>query len=211
MNCAANSELAQLYARRLHTGVLPGEGWLLYALVRVVRPAAVVEIGTAIGSSALWLAQALADNGRGRLHSIDVSQCAQARARIQRAGLAGLVTFHTMSSHGTQATALAGRVAPVGVLFVDGAHDCASVRQDIELWAAAVPAGGIVVFHDATKATTAGVEVSQALAQTPARWHTGTIVFRHGRGCDAGGPHDNGLWVWQRPDEEAAPCASPSP
>jgi len=199
VNHPPNSELAQLYARRLHTGVLPGEGWLLYALVRVLRPTAVVEIGTAIGSSALWLAQALADNGHGRLHSIDVNACAPARARVERAGLAARVTFHTMSSHGAQAAALARRVAPVGLLFVDGAHDCASVVQDIERWAAAVPPGGIVAFHDATRETTAGVEVRQALAQTPARWHTGSIVFPHGRGYDAGGPHDNGLWVWQRP------------
>ena len=198
MNPAPNPQLAELYAGPLRTGVRQGEGWLLYALVRVIRPLVVVEVGTGVGSSALWLTQALADNGWGRLHSIDLNECADARERVTRAGLSGFVTFHTTDSRGAEAKALAERVAPIGLLFVDGAHDYTSVRRDIESWAAAVPKGGLVIFHDATKQTTAGVEVWQALAAMPAHWQTRSIVFGEGRGYDAGGPHENGLVILQR-------------
>jgi hypothetical protein len=43
----------------------------LYALVRLLRPLHVVEVGVSSGVSSAYLLQALARNGRGTLHSID--------------------------------------------------------------------------------------------------------------------------------------------
>jgi len=37
---------------------------------------------------------------------------------------------------------------PVGLLFIDGAHDTPSVRADLDGWTAHVPVGGTVVMHD---------------------------------------------------------------
>jgi predicted O-methyltransferase YrrM len=37
----------------------------------------------------------------------------------------------------------------IGLLFIDGAHDVASVLRDIDLWEGLVAVGGTVVFHDA--------------------------------------------------------------
>lgn len=48
-------------------------GLLLYALVRAGRPEAVVETGVANGHSSYVLLSALRANGRGTLHSLDVS------------------------------------------------------------------------------------------------------------------------------------------
>lgn len=48
------------------------EGALLYGLVRVLRPATVVETGTASGISTTYLLAALERNGAGRLTSIDL-------------------------------------------------------------------------------------------------------------------------------------------
>ena len=43
----------------------------LYALVRILRPRHVVEVGVSSGVSSAYFLQALSRNGRGRLHSID--------------------------------------------------------------------------------------------------------------------------------------------
>ena len=43
----------------------------LYALCRYLQPDVVVETGVGLGTSSLFILQALEDNGRGRLYSID--------------------------------------------------------------------------------------------------------------------------------------------
>lgn len=43
----------------------------LYALCRYLQPEIVVETGVGLGTSSLFILQALEDNGRGRLYSID--------------------------------------------------------------------------------------------------------------------------------------------
>lgn len=48
------------------------EGKVLYALVRLLRPSTVVEIGVAEGCSATHILQALEDNGHGILYSYDI-------------------------------------------------------------------------------------------------------------------------------------------
>ena len=44
---------------------------LLYAMIRRERPAAVLELGTGLGVTALWIAQALKENGGGRIWTLD--------------------------------------------------------------------------------------------------------------------------------------------
>lgn len=38
---------------------------------------------------------------------------------------------------------------PVGLLFIDGAHDYATVRREVDLWKRHIAAGGAILFHDA--------------------------------------------------------------
>jgi predicted O-methyltransferase YrrM len=52
--------------------VHPSEGALLYGLVRGLRPATIIETGTASGVSTTYLLAALHRNGAGRLVSIDL-------------------------------------------------------------------------------------------------------------------------------------------
>jgi len=49
------------------------EGKALYALIRAMKPRAVLEIGTWVGCSATHILEALAVNGKGRLVSIDTN------------------------------------------------------------------------------------------------------------------------------------------
>lgn len=44
---------------------------LLYGLIRWLEPQIVVEVGTHIGMSAVWMARALQENNHGRLYCID--------------------------------------------------------------------------------------------------------------------------------------------
>jgi predicted O-methyltransferase YrrM len=50
-----------------------GSAFLIYALVRILRPSIVFETGVANGHSSTLILNALAKNGRGELHSVDVS------------------------------------------------------------------------------------------------------------------------------------------
>lgn len=50
-----------------------GSAFLVYALVRLLRPSVVLETGVANGHSSALILDALRENGCGELHSIDVS------------------------------------------------------------------------------------------------------------------------------------------
>lgn len=55
-----------------HGGIYPSEGRLLWTLIRVQKPAAVLELGTHSGGSATIMASALKANARGFLTAIDI-------------------------------------------------------------------------------------------------------------------------------------------
>ena len=68
-------------------------GRLLYTLVRVCRPTIAVEFGTSFGLSAIHIAAALRDNGKGKLIATELNQNKATRAleHIRQAGLGDLV------------------------------------------------------------------------------------------------------------------------
>jgi len=51
--------------------VLVEEAFLLYALVRMTKPKFVLDCGTWMGMSAAWMAEALRDNGFGRIVTVE--------------------------------------------------------------------------------------------------------------------------------------------
>jgi predicted O-methyltransferase YrrM len=137
-------------------------GWLareqaaaLYGAASMVpRGQWIIEIGSHQGRSTIILARAKAD-GVGLL-AVDPfggerwgggeRSYERFRANLRRAAVNTCVTHY----HGTSAEAARGWAgAPVGLLFVDGAHDRLSVLADIDGWERFVPEGGLAVFHDA--------------------------------------------------------------
>ena len=68
-------------------------GRLLYTLVRLCRPTIAVEFGTSFGLSAIHIAAALRDNGRGKLIATELNSNKATRAieHIRQAGLGDLV------------------------------------------------------------------------------------------------------------------------
>jgi predicted O-methyltransferase YrrM len=69
-------------------------GRLLYALVRAVRPATIVEFGMSLGISAIHLASAVRDNGGGRVVTTELSaaKVTAAKKTFTDVGLDDLIT-----------------------------------------------------------------------------------------------------------------------
>ncbi|UCG57593.1 MAG: DUF1080 domain-containing protein [Phycisphaerales bacterium] len=67
----------------------------LAELVRQVKPNVVVECGSAIGYSGLWIARELRSNAKGKLITIEIDPevAAKARANFRRAGLDKYITL----------------------------------------------------------------------------------------------------------------------
>jgi predicted O-methyltransferase YrrM len=93
----------------------------LTELVREVKPGLVVEAGTAIGYSGLWIADTLRGLGRGRLitFEIDPDRAMQAGQNFKRAGLNQLITQHV----GDAREKIRGVVGPIDLLFLDGGFE----------------------------------------------------------------------------------------
>lgn len=156
------------------------DGWLyepealfLHDLARGVRVGCIVEIGSYRGRSTIMLAQGARKAGAivyaidPHLEAIDGIATYSAADRdvfienIQKAGLTDIVRKLDMTS----SQAVEGWRESIGMLWIDGAHDYESVKQDVKLWTPHVIDGGIVAFHDS------GFEsVQRAQAELPSSY-----------------------------------------
>jgi predicted O-methyltransferase YrrM len=101
--------------------VSPEGGRLLYALVRAVCPATVVEFGMSFGISTLFLAAAVHDNGAGHVFTTELSagKVAAAKATFAQTGLDQAITV----LEGDARETLGGLDGTVDFLFLDGWKD----------------------------------------------------------------------------------------
>lgn len=99
--------------------VSPAYGRFLYAMARACRATRIVEFGTSMGVSAVYLAAALRDNGGGQLigTELEPGKVTRARAHLAAAGLADLVEIREGDARET----LADLDGPVDLLHIDGA------------------------------------------------------------------------------------------
>jgi predicted O-methyltransferase YrrM len=130
--------------------------FLLYGLVKSIKPRVVVEIGSARGRSACFMGMALKENGSGKLYAIDphvrtawnddesVETYGCLVENIDKCDLQDFVQIVRDNSEG------AGRnwSTPIDVLFIDGDHSYAGVKRDWELFAPHVQPFGVTIFHD---------------------------------------------------------------
>lgn len=93
-------------------------GRLLYAFARARAPQLAVEFGCSLGTSALYLAAALADNGVGRLVTTEIHprKASAATANLGQAGLGHLVEVRV----GDALQTLSRLDQPVDLLVLDG-------------------------------------------------------------------------------------------
>jgi predicted O-methyltransferase YrrM len=99
--------------------VSPEFGRFLYAMARACKATRIVEFGTSMGVSTLYLAAALRDNGGGRLigSEFEPSKVARARAHLDAAGLADLVEIR----EGDALETLKDVGGDIDLLLIDGA------------------------------------------------------------------------------------------
>jgi predicted O-methyltransferase YrrM len=76
-----------------YLAVSPDYGRFLYGIVRARNATMIVEFGTSMGVSTIYLAAALRDNGGGKLigSELEPTKAARARAHLKEAGLDDLV------------------------------------------------------------------------------------------------------------------------
>jgi predicted O-methyltransferase YrrM len=97
--------------------VVPETGQFLYVLALAAKARRVVEVGTAIGVSTLYLARAVAPQGTVISFEIDEERQAAARDYLTRAGLADNVDLRLKDAK----TGLKELQGPVDLAFIDGA------------------------------------------------------------------------------------------
>ena len=134
------------------------QGQMLCWLGRSAPAGAVVEIGSFLGKSTLWLAHGMKAGGRRGLYAIDphngherpevetgIRDTFQAfLSNVEKGGFGGFVTpIRKLSSEAAQ-----GWKEPIAVLWVDGSHDYEDVKSDLELFSPHVVAGGYIAMHD---------------------------------------------------------------
>jgi predicted O-methyltransferase YrrM len=99
--------------------VSPTYGRFLYAIARACKATRIVEFGTSMGVSTIYLAAALRDNGGGQLigSELEPAKVARARANLDAAGLADLVDIR----EGDGLETLCDVDGEVDLLLIDGA------------------------------------------------------------------------------------------
>jgi predicted O-methyltransferase YrrM len=99
--------------------VSPDYGRFLYAIARARKATRIVEFGTSMGISTIYLAAALRDNGGGHLigSEMEPAKVARARANLDAAGLSDLVDIRV----GDALETLQDIGGEIDLLLVDGA------------------------------------------------------------------------------------------
>lgn len=147
--------------------ISPEAGWLLHWLARNVQARTIIEVGTCLGASTLWLAGALAAGGdHGIIHSVDDFRAPRdprlanhpefedrqrkVASRVERAGLAEFVRLHKGNSKVVipRLHDELRRGGGVQLAFIDGDHSDEGVLGDLEVIEPALSVGGYVVLHD---------------------------------------------------------------
>ncbi|HEY6393451.1 MAG TPA: class I SAM-dependent methyltransferase [Bryobacteraceae bacterium] len=130
----------------------PAEGDLLFHLAGQCRAGCIVEIGSFEGKSITYLAAGSNAAARVPVYSIDPhtgnsggsSTFPAFQRQVARSGFAHLVRPIVATSQ----QAAIDFNDPIGLLFIDGAHDDASVKSDWDQWVPKVLPGGYVAMHD---------------------------------------------------------------
>jgi predicted O-methyltransferase YrrM len=143
-------------------GMNPGDRRALYYLIRRLRPARVLEIGTLAGASTVHLAVGLADcwpqSNECRLLTVDIADVndgkraawrrlglAQSpRQAMERLGLGSMVEFRRARS----LDLLAEPSEPYDLIFLDGDHRFETVVAEIPAALDRLSQGGLLLLHD---------------------------------------------------------------
>lgn len=156
----------------------PSEFERLCQLIRELRPAHIMEIGSRHGRSLIRLVEAalpslrkvtvidLPGAGWGQKESeVSLQACCE---NLRSRGVE--VDLRMIDSHGPEAGGIAAALRDqVDFLFLDGDHTYQGVKQDYEWFGPCVKPGGFIAFHDIA-ATNAQVNGRGEMVEVPAFW-----------------------------------------
>jgi prolipoprotein diacylglyceryl transferase len=116
----------------------------LKGLVTTVKPKLVVETGTFMGISTLWIAEGLKENGFGRVITCesDLAVYARAKERIEASGLAGWIDYRNESSLNLRVE------GTIDILFSDS--DVPLREQEVRRFLPQMSPHGLILIHDAS-------------------------------------------------------------
>ena len=138
--------------------LIPQEGKLLETLAQENKNGNIVEIGSWKGRSTVRLAQGNMDGKKNLVFAIDphtgspehkidgkdVDTYPEFINNIKNAGVEKYVVPIVKTSEEAALTFN----APVGLIFIDGAHEYESVKMDFDMWYDKIIKHGIIAFHD---------------------------------------------------------------
>ncbi len=137
----------------------------LALLVTEFRLQEIVELGTRMGSSTLALLEAANLTG-GRVLSIDVDECREAREKVAQSGLQHLWRFF----QGSDLEVPDGEIPPsIDLLFIDTNHLYEHTLAELRKYAPRVRPGGWIVLHDYVSYAGVTRAVGEFLAALPQR------------------------------------------
>jgi len=93
----------------------PEEGKILQILIKLANVKTVIEIGTYVGYSTIWIARALPENGHVTAIEKNADSAAQAQANFKNAGLDQKITLKQGEAH----TILANLNIQPDMVFID--------------------------------------------------------------------------------------------
>ncbi len=125
--------------------VAPSQGKLLMLLARMQGARRILEIGTLGGYSTIWLARALAADGRLITLEFEPKHAQVAQANLVRAGLANRVEVQVGAAVDSLAKLVASGIEPFDFIFIDA--DKESYAEYLE-WALRLSRLGTVIVAD---------------------------------------------------------------
>lgn len=147
--------------KKVEGRIAPEEAELLYHLAGQFEcEGEIVEIGSYQGYSTIWLASGSKEANMGKVYAVDPHNMtdhgfneAIFRKNIEDANL----DDHVVPVISTSSEAEKTWSKPIRLLFIDGAHDYESAKNDFVLWEKHVIQYGIIAFHDFLSMTCPGV------------------------------------------------------
>jgi len=113
--------------------VSPNEGKLLYLLAKLSGAKRVLEIGLLGGYSAIWLARAVAPQGKLVTLELDEKYVRVAGKNLERAGLRSIVDIRQGAAQDTLEKMVQAGEAPFDLVFIDADKDGYPVYLDYAL------------------------------------------------------------------------------
>ncbi len=164
-------------ADKIATDMTGDEKIAIYRLVRELKPQVIVEVGSYLGASSSFMAQAaIGTNPNCRLHCIDTWQndampegSRDTFAEFTHNTLRYQSVIHAIRKRSDDAARNFNE--KIDLLFIDGDHEYEGVKLDWDCWSPHLKDNATIVLHDIGWATGVQRLVEESIAPRSSRTH----------------------------------------